>query len=192
LLTNPREMLSGRPGSLIATRLDLFLPRQPQRASIALFRPHIRLGIPLPIFAATALLGQISDGLFCFPHVRFRFVRKYHQGSRKLKIAPDFFLSSNLSPSGTGLPFVVWFSMRPDDSHDPCVWISRTTKDSRSEFMTVSIRPDVRVLNGDIAESELDSLRRWIRLNRRVIEGHWNGKISFSKDAIDRIRHLEV
>jgi hypothetical protein len=70
--------------------------------------------------------------------------------------------------------------------------VSRTAKDSPAEFVTVSIRPDVRIVKGRIGKGEFDLLRRWIELNRSVIEGHWNGEIPFSGEAIDRIRRLEM
>ena len=104
----------------------------------------------------------------------------------------DFFLASNLSPASTGLPFVVWISVQPDDCHDPCVWVSKSGRPSPSEFVKVAIRPDVRLVDGNISESDFDLLRRWIELNRSVIEGHRSGETPFSEDAIDRIRRLET
>ena len=58
----------------------------------------------------------------------------------------DFFLATNLSPASTGLPFVVWISVQPDDCQDPCVWVSVSTTASPSEFVKIAIRPGGRVV----------------------------------------------
>jgi hypothetical protein len=102
----------------------------------------------------------------------------------------DFFLSSHLNPAHTGLPFVVWITLRQEDCTDARIWISQSAKTSPSEFMTVSICPDVRVIEGQITDSDLALLRRWIELNRRVIEAHWRGEIEWSEEAMDAIRHI--
>jgi hypothetical protein len=57
-------------------------------------------------------------------------------------------------------------------------------------MVTISIRPDIRVLHGELSETDLASLREWIRLNNDVLIAHWNGKIPSSKDAIAAIRPI--
>jgi Domain of unknown function (DUF4160) len=104
----------------------------------------------------------------------------------------DFFLSSNLNSAHTGLPFVVWISLRQADCPDVRIWVSRSAKASPSEFVTVSICPDVRVIEGQITDTDLALLRRWIELNRTVIEAHWRGEIEYSEEAIDAIQHISV
>jgi hypothetical protein len=46
------------------------------------------------------------------------------------------------------------------------------------------------VLHGELSETDLASLREWIRLNNDVLIAHWNGKIPSSKDAIAAIRPI--
>lgn len=72
------------------------------------------------------------------------------------------FLMSNLKPTDTGLPFVVWISVAPHDNagHDVSVWVSRSVKVVPSEMVRVAIRPDVRVVDGDLSGSDLSVLRK--------------------------------
>jgi hypothetical protein len=103
---------------------------------------------------------------------------------------PDFFLMSNLKPAHTGLPLVVWISLRPDDRPDVRIWVSKSAKASPSQFVTVAISPDVQVMEGQMPSTDLALLRRWVELNRNVIEAHWRGEIESSEEAIKAIRHV--
>ena len=113
-----------------------------------------------------------------------------HPHHDRLLDEPDLFLMSNLPPAHTGLPVVVWISLRPDHCSGPCIWVSRGAKAVPAEMVTISIRPDIRVLHGELSETDLVSLREWIRLNNDVLIAHWNGKIPSSKDAIAAIRPI--
>jgi hypothetical protein len=44
-----------------------------------------------------------------------------------------------------------------------------STKVGRSELIAVAIRPDVRVVRGNLSAHDLALLRQWIDLNRAVI-----------------------
>jgi hypothetical protein len=104
--------------------------------------------------------------------------------------ALDFYLASNLWPKETGLPFVVWISLRGELGPDACVWVSRSPKDLPSKMVTVAIQPDVRVVEGEMSATDLVSLRKWIELNRDVLVGHWDGDIESSVDALNAIRPI--
>src|SRR5438270_875190 len=58
----------------------------------------------------------------------------------------DFYLMSNLSPQTTGLPFVVWISVRGTARHDVQVKVTPGPKAAPEEFVSVAIRPDVHVV----------------------------------------------
>ena len=107
--------------------------------------------------------------------------------SRELVTAPEaeaLFEMASLSPKRTGLPFVVWISPKVGSSHDPCVKVSKGPKVHLSEFITVSVRPDVRVLGGEMSARDLRLLRKWIELNRDVLVKYWDGEIEYTEDAI--------
>jgi len=72
---------------------------------------------------------------------------------------PDPFLMSNLVPTRTGLRFVDWSSPRQDDRQSVRIWVSRSAKASPSEMVTISIRPDLRVIEGQMDENDLAPLR---------------------------------
>jgi hypothetical protein len=99
----------------------------------------------------------------------------------------DFFLLSNLMTQSTGLPFCVWISSWDPSRNDVSVFgFSRTLKAVPSEMVLVSIRPDVRVIEGKMTVSDLALLRKWIELNRDVLIRHWEGDLD-SKGVIDTI-----
>lgn len=67
----------------------------------------------------------------------------------------DFFFMANLMPKRTGLPYVVWISQSGDFGHDVCVWVSRSPKAVPSEMVRATIRPNVRVKEGEMDASDL-------------------------------------
>ncbi len=101
----------------------------------------------------------------------------------------DFFLMANLEQECTGLPFIVWISVRGNARHDVRVKVSRGLKAIPSELVSVAIRPDIRVVNGKISGSDLALLRRWIELNQDVIVRYWNSEIG-TMDALRAIRSI--
>src|ERR1700733_9960894 len=102
----------------------------------------------------------------------------------------DLFLMSNLAPDDTGLPFVVWISVRGKARHDIWVRVSRTFKIVPSEMASVAIQPDVHVVEGVMSTSDLNLFRQWVELNRDVLIQHWDGEVG-SKDAINAIRPIK-
>ncbi len=100
------------------------------------------------------------------------------------------FETANLACKQTGLPFVVWISPSMGMSHDVRVKVSRSPKVRISEFVTVTIRPTVRVTGGAMSPSDLALLRKWIDLNRDVIIRYWDGDIESTQEAIAGIQPL--
>lgn len=58
-----------------------------------------------------------------------------------------------------------------------------------SQMISVAIRPEVRVVAGQMTESHFALLRRWIELNRDVVIQFWAGEIPFT-EAIAAIRPI--
>jgi len=103
--------------------------------------------------------------------------------------ADDFFEMANLFSKHTGLPFVVWISYKGGAQHDIRVKVSPGPKVLPSEMVSVAIRPEVRVIQGDISASDLALLSRWVEINRDTLLQYWEGDID-TKDAIDAIRAI--
>ena len=101
------------------------------------------------------------------------------------------FEMANLSPKRTGLPFVVWISQKAGAQHDVRVKISKGPKVHPSEWISVAVRPDVRVVGGGkMSAHDLDLLRKWIDLNRDVIMKYWDGEIEYTEDAIAALKAI--
>jgi hypothetical protein len=104
----------------------------------------------------------------------------------------DLFEMANLSPKRTGLPFVVWISPKGGAPHDVRVKVSRGPKAKSGEFISVALRPELRVVGGgELSAEELDLLRRWVALNWNVILDYWEGEIEYTEDAIARLKAVQ-
>ena len=97
---------------------------------------------------------------------------------------------ANLSPQRTGLPFVVWISPKAGAPNDVRVKVSEGPKVHRSELISVAIRPDVRVVAGEMSAHDLAILREWVELNRDVIIKYWDGDIEYTEDAIAALKPI--
>jgi hypothetical protein len=103
----------------------------------------------------------------------------------------DGYLMSNLTPKRTGLPFVVWISPKGDARHDVRIKVSPGPKWVPSEFVSVAIRPDVRVVGrGTLSGQHLALLRQWVDLNRDVLVRYWDGDIEDTLDALAALKPL--
>lgn len=101
----------------------------------------------------------------------------------------DFFEMANLFSKHTGLPFVVWISYKGGAQHDVRVKVSPAPKALPSEMASVAIRPEIRVVQGEMSSSDLALLSRWIEINRNILLRYWEGDID-TKDAIDAIQPI--
>jgi len=101
----------------------------------------------------------------------------------------DFFLMANLTFKLTGLPFVVWISPRGNARHDVRVKVSPGPR-AISDMTTVAIRPEIRVIEGQMKTQDFALLSQWIQLNRDVLIRYWDGDIEFTEDAIAAIRSI--
>jgi hypothetical protein len=101
----------------------------------------------------------------------------------------DLFLMANLTFKRTGLPFVVWISPKGNARHDARVKVSPGPR-MTSEMVSVAIRPDVRVVDGEMETKEFELLRRWVELNRDVLIRYWDGDLEFTEDAVSELRSI--
>jgi hypothetical protein len=99
------------------------------------------------------------------------------------------YLMTDIAPETTGLPFIVWISVGGPASHDIRIWTSRNIRSWPSHRTCLAIRPDVRVLRGNLEDHDVDLLRRWVALNLEMIEKLWDGKIC-SSDVFERNRPI--
>ena len=82
-----------------------------------------------------------------------------------------------------GLRREVWVGVSPDrNSCGGC------------DLIQVAIRPDVRVVKGKMNNEDLAALRRWVELNRELIERYWddNATIMDSLDVYDAVKSLPL
>src|SRR5437016_8337149 len=95
--------------------------------------------------------------------------------SASLQDEDDLYLMANVHPKRSGLPFSVYISEK-QGRHDVRVKVAAGPK-ALPFVAAVSVRPDVRVLDGSLSNQNLDLVRQWIELNRDVIIGYWDRTI---------------
>ena len=103
----------------------------------------------------------------------------------------DFYLMSNLFPADTGLPMVVWVSYRGHARHDARVKVCREHGDTiqHDNMASVAVRPEPRLVAGDLSAADLALVSQWITLNAEMIIDHWDGRIS-TVEVAKRLRRL--
>lgn len=103
----------------------------------------------------------------------------------------DLYLMSNLPPVLTGLPFVVWISPKGGARHDVRVKVSAGPRAKPGEFITVAVRPKVKVVGRrSLPAAHLALLARWIELNRETLVAFWDGDIEYTPDVLARLRPI--
>ena len=107
-----------------------------------------------------------------------------------MAIVEDLFTTSNLPPVMTGLPFVVWISPRGGARHDVRVKVSAGPRAKPGEFITVAVRPKVKVIDGHLSAAHLALLARWIELNQQALVEFWDGEIEYTPDVLARLQSL--
>lgn len=95
----------------------------------------------------------------------------------------------NVRPEISGLPFIVWISEKGGARHDVRVKVSPGPR-VREFSATVSVRPSVEVLAGQLSKADLDLVRGWIELNRDTIIKYWNGDILYTDEALAALSKL--
>jgi hypothetical protein len=99
------------------------------------------------------------------------------------------FEMANLFPKHTGLPFVVWISVRGGARHDVRVKVSASAKALPGEMATVGIRPEVKVIEGEMDTEAFRQLEAWIALNRATLISYWDGDID-TQDAMEALMRI--
>ncbi len=103
----------------------------------------------------------------------------------------ELFLMSNLSPKRTGLPFVVWVSPKGGARHDVRIKVSLGPKAKPNEMVSVTVRPNVEVVEGSLTSDQLRMLRKWVELNRETLIMFWEGEIEYTEDMLAAVKPVE-
>jgi len=112
--------------------------------------------------------------------------------NKKLQ-SDDLFEIANLFPRTTGLPMTVWVSPRGCARHDARVKVCLThgPRMDISSTAIVGIRPQPRLLRGQLPAPDFEQVAAWVALNETPLLDFWNGEI----DSIElgaRLRKLGV
>jgi hypothetical protein len=92
--------------------------------------------------------------------------------------ADALFEMPNLFPRTTGLPMTVWVSPRGGARHDAQIKVSLTPgKMDITNTAVVAIRPQPRLVAGDLSAEDFDAVARWISANQAALLDFWDENI---------------
>ncbi len=103
----------------------------------------------------------------------------------------ELFLMANLHPSETGVPMTVWVSPKAEARHDARVKVS-AVRGGRMQLRgapVISIRPEPRLLYGEMDPADLRQVSDWIRLNEAVLIDYWH-EVATTSDLVQRLQRL--
>jgi hypothetical protein len=101
----------------------------------------------------------------------------------------ELFEMANVRPELSGLPFIVGISERGSVRHDVRVKVSPGPR-VRELIASVSVRPSVEVVAGELSPRDLELVTAWIDLNRDVIVKFWDGDILYTDEALAALKKL--
>ena len=92
----------------------------------------------------------------------------------------DLYEMANLYPRDTGLPMTIWVSPKGNARHDVRIKVCLTPGDrmDASNTAVLAVRPQPRVVAGQLPSQDLAVVARWIELNRDALVGYWDGLLS--------------
>jgi hypothetical protein len=112
------------------------------------------------------------------------------RGGRK---ADDLFEMANLYPRTTGLPMTIWVSQQGRTRHDARVKVCTAHGDKMdiSHTAVVGIRPQPRLIEGQLTATDLRQVAAWINLNEDALMDLWRGTIDFA-EFVPRLHHIRA
>ena len=108
-----------------------------------------------------------------------------------IDVEDDPYTMANLRPAFTGLPMVVWVSERGNAQHDVRVKVCRIHGNAIqfNNTASVGVRPQPRLMAGNLSPPDLQAVSRWVTLNADPIVAYWDGIIDTS-ELMQRLRPL--
>ena len=91
----------------------------------------------------------------------------------------DLYETANLYPRTTGLPMTVWVSPCGGARNDARVKVSVVCGERMvpEGAAVVGIRPEPRLIEGELGRAEFLAFARWIVLKRDALIAFWEGEI---------------
>ena len=96
-----------------------------------------------------------------------------------LPTSDDLYGMANLYPRTTGLPMTVWVSPRGGARHDARIKVSIMGGDRMvpEGAAVVGIRPEPRLIEGDLPREDFLAVARWVSLNHAALIAFWDGEL---------------
>lgn len=98
----------------------------------------------------------------------------------------DTYEMANLHPRETGLPMTVWISPRGRARDDARIKVCLSPGDRMdpSNTAVVAIRPQPRLVRGDLPSRDFQLVAQWIEANAAALMEYWEGTLSTVEFAL--------
>ena len=186
-LNTPQRWLSLCNGTERVSGLTRVCPNM-RRLIVCNSKPEARNGKLATHGVATAILARQQQEISALQVIHGTYAAKYspsHKCETRLQRRSDLetFAMSNVPPKVTGLPMVVYISIR-NAKHGCRLKVSQMygTKMRFGQWFSMTVEDEPRIIGdtGDIEVKDIQQVREFIRLNRRVILDFWD-----QEDCID-------
>jgi hypothetical protein len=98
--------------------------------------------------------------------------------AEKFLESTDIWEMSNLWPSTTNLPVIIFVSFKGKSKHDPRIKVmTHKGRMDLSSTVPVSISDNPEVLEGQLSTAIFKQVREWIIINKIILTLFWDGKI---------------
>lgn len=117
-----------------------------------------------------------------------RAVRKRATPDDRKRASDELYEMANLFPRTTGLPMTIWVSPRGRARHDARIKVSLTPgRMDIGHTAVVGIRPQPRLIEGQLSSADLERVVQWISLNEAALLDFWNETI----DSVELAARLQ-
>jgi hypothetical protein len=100
----------------------------------------------------------------------------------------ELFEMANFYPRDTGLPMTIWVSVKGHARHDARIKVCMTHGEHMdADTAVVAIRPEPRLLHGNLQSADMKMVAEWIGMNAEVLIDYWDGRAS----TVDLVRRLQ-
>ena len=106
--------------------------------------------------------------------------------TRRARESNGTFEMANLYPRDTGLPLTVWISPRRRTRHDAQIKVCLSAGNCMNATNTavVAIRPQPRLVRGDLPPHDFRLVAQWIEANAAALIAYWEGTLGTLEFAL--------
>jgi len=117
-----------------------------------------------------------------------------HSFSSNLSSNVDLFFMTNLRPERTGLPFVVYVSLKDGVAHGPRIKVSNQygEKASTGDWFTITIEDQPHVIGDStgLKRCDVQMAKKWVRANKDELLKIWEDDVDVFAANLQQVQDV--